>query len=43
MNAAECIFVVFARFVHKSFRLGLQGIFVNPPLQMIIRIEQQVA
>ena len=43
MDAAERIFAVLARFVHKTFRLGLQRVFMNPALQTVIRIEQQVA
>ena len=43
MYAAERIFAVLARFVHKSFRLGLKCIFVNPALQAVVRIKQQVA
>ena len=43
MDAAERIFAVLTRFVHKSFRFGLQGIFMNPALQAVVRIKQQVA
>ena len=43
LDAAERIFAVLARFVHKTFRLGSQRVFMNPALQTVIRIEQQVA